>query len=94
MLDQFEEATLVGARIASSKMGFFYDDINDENAQPYSGADTDEAPALIDPETGRSYDEENFIDIEAGQFEDCRKDGIERSCPRGYHIHRLLSGPG
>ena len=70
MLDQYEEATLVGARIASSKMGFFYDDINDENAQPYSGADTDGAPALIDPETGRSYDEENFIDIEAGQFED------------------------
>jgi len=70
MLDQYEEATLVGARIASSKMGFFYDEVDDENAQPYSGADTDESPAQVDPETGRAYEEENFIDIEAGQFED------------------------
>lgn len=66
MLDQFEEATLTGARIASSKMGFFYDDHEDPNAAPYQG---DGEMTLSDPETGDSY-QEQLIDIAAGQFED------------------------
>lgn len=73
MLDQYEEATLVGARIASSKMGFFYDDINDSSPQPYLGADDSGDDAIIDPETGRPEDEDNFIDIAPGQFEDIGK---------------------
>jgi lambda family phage portal protein len=68
MLDQYEEATLIGARIASSKMGFFYDAPDDENATPYTG--TDGGEAQTDPETGEEYGSEQLIDIAAGQFED------------------------
>jgi lambda family phage portal protein len=63
MLDKYEEATLTGARIASSKMGFFYDDEDGEEA--YSGTNSE----LTDVETGKPY-HDNYIDIEAGQFED------------------------
>ena len=74
MLDQYEEATLTGARIASSKMGFFYDDLADTNAMPYQGGGEE---TLTDPETGESYTDQ-LIDIAAGQFEDI---GTKRFTP-------------
>jgi len=78
MLDKYEEATLTGARIASSKMGFFYDDLDDDMPVPYGGSETDNTADIIDPETGRPIDGDNFIDIEAGQFEDI---GTKRFTP-------------
>ena len=48
MLNQYEEATLVGARIASSKMGFFYDDINDPNPEEYQGSELDDEEEIIE----------------------------------------------
>ena len=70
MLDQYEEATLVGARVASSKMGFFYDELGDDSPQPYSGAVASDGEVPVDPETGRPISEEQLVDVAAGQFED------------------------
>lgn len=79
MLDKYEEATLTGARIASSKMGFFYDQLDDTNPVRYAGTDSDE---IVDPETGRSY-QDQILDIEAGQFEDIGTKRFEAFDP-GY----------
>ncbi len=64
MLDQFEEATLVGARVASSKMGFFRD--TDEAETSYTGTDE-----LEDQEEGKEHEiQDQFVEIAPGQFED------------------------
>ena len=59
MLQKFEQATLVGAQIASSKMGFFRDP-DDDSLDPISGTDSQ----------GEGENEQMLIDVGAGEFQD------------------------
>lgn len=66
MLESFERATLIGARIASSKMGFF----RDPDGQTLAGYTGD------GPEHEAGFT--NAIDIQPGQFEDIGNKHFEK----------------
>lgn len=86
MLEKFEKAVLVGAQIASSKMGFFRDP-DDMSMDPYTG-DGSENP---DDDDGP-----NAIDINPGQFEDIGHKTFEKFDvdypPADYdvYVHEIL----
>jgi len=84
MLANFERATLIGAQIAASKMGFFRDPEGMELSQ-YSGDGTEGN----DTET-------NIVDIQAGQFEDIGHKVFEAFDPAyppaeyDQYVHEIL----